>query len=310
MVMGKPAQAAWGILVLGLAALGGCGKPILSVSDTVQIGDNRTLLMGYAERSDLRGRWSAAPGVRITYLVDGKVVGSAVSDAHGFAGLRVPVPTDARGFVAQAEMGGQKLDAQGVIFHWSADRTIVVFDIDGTISWTDYPRLYVGKSNEGTVPIEHASQTLKQLSSRYNIVYLSARPRELLALTKQWLKEYDFPAGPLIAASSVDQGLHAEMFKTRTLREAREHAPQVLIGVGNLESDAEAYGANHMLALIRHKTDDKEFRAHAIIFPDWTGIAQFFEANAGVLENPAALAKAIAEGRMLLQPQFPYSPRP
>ena len=294
---------------LAVLAVGGCGRGLLSVSDAVRMEGVETLLSAYAERTDVLGSWDAVEGVEVSFFVDGTQVGRALSDASGYAGLRIEIDPAAQRFEARATIDGGQVKHEGHIFHWPADRTIVVCDIDGTISWTDFGKLYVEMSNEGTVPIEDARDTLAKISERFNVAYLSARPRVLLPLTKQWLADHDFPPGPVITASNIDEGIHAEHFKAKAIRAHKQVVPQILIGIGNLESDAEAYGSTGLLPLIRHKHDDKQFRADAIVLPDWPAIGEFFEANADLLEDPGRLSKAIDEREMLLQRPFPYQPR-
>ncbi len=306
-----PARAAWRaplVAAMCLLTAAGCTST-LSVSDAVRMEGTPSLLSAYAERTDLLGEWHGVAGVEVTFLVDGKEVARAVTDADGYASKRVTLPTAATHFTAEATIGIGMLQHEGVIYPWAADRTIIVFDIDGTVCDTNFEELFLRKSNEGSVPIEGAQETLQELSSRFNIGYISARPRILLKPTKEWLAQYDFPPGPVLTASSIDEGLHAERFKAKAIREHKAAVPNILIGIGNLDSDSEAYAANGLLTLIRHEDDDKSFRAHAIVLPDWAQIRQFFLANGHVLENPDKLRQAIKEGHMLTQPQFPYAPR-
>jgi hypothetical protein len=305
MVTARPISVNWVIFVLGCAALAGCGKPSLNVNDAVQIGDDRTLILGHAGHSEPLGGWSPVKGVALTFLADGVAIGSAVSDSHGEARIEAAVGLDARTVAVQADIDGQKLHDQATIFHWSTNRTIIVFDIDDTIASTNFTQVFLGGSNQGTVPMDGASQTLMKLASHYNIVYMTARHRAIEGLTQGWLRDNHFPPGPLVMTSDRTQGLDAETFKANAIREARKRAPQMLIGVGNLETDANAYGDNGMLALIHRPPDKKALPARAITFDSWDDIAKFFEANADVLQDPALLSKAIAERRTFRRPQSP-----
>jgi len=286
----------------------GC-RTILTVSDAVQVDGVPTLLTAYAETQILPGIWHPARGVKVQFRVDDSPVGNTVTDADGYAGLHVTVPRDAKQFCARGRVVARQCEDKAKVFHWPANRTIMIFDIDGTISQTDWLELYLKESSKNTVPIQCAAETLRELSRRYNIMYLSARPRVLLDTTEQWLARNHFPPGPLLTASNIDQGLEAERFKAKAIRHQKTYLWQILIGVGNLESDAEAYGAAGLLTLIRHKRDDRKFRAHAIVLPDYAAIRAFFAANAAILEDPARLRRALECRQMLLQQIFPYQPR-
>ncbi len=297
------------IIVTALLSAAGCGAPHLGGSDAFRMEGVPSLLTAYTERTGLTGGWNVVEGVEVTFLINGKQVASVVTDGDGYAGAKVTLPADVKHFTAQATIDGKQLQHEGVVHQWPRNRTIIVCDIDGTISWTDFERLYLDKSNVGTKPIDQAVETLQELSGRFNIAYLSARPRILMGLTKEWLDEHGFPPGPLLTASSIDEGIHAERFKEKTIREHKKSAPYILIGIGNLDSDAEAYAANGLLTLIRHKRDDKQFRAHAIVLPDWAYIRTFFAANSELLADPEKLAQAIKEDQVLAQPLFPYQQR-
>ena len=110
----------------------------------------------------------------------------------------------------------------------------------------------------------------------------------------------------MVTAATIDDGIHAERFERETILRLQEIAPNILIGIGNRNSDAEAYGACGLVTLIRHEADDRRFRAHALVLEDWETIRKFFDLNRELLENPQQLRAAIQNNTPLVTPLFPY----
>jgi hypothetical protein len=96
--------------------------------------------------------------------------------------------------------------------------------------------------------------------------------------------------------------------RSRVLDTVKGIVPNVLIGIGNTNIDAEAYGSNDTLTVIIDPEDEREYGAHAIAFRDWRSILRLFDLNRATLENPASLAEAIRNEEPLAIWRFP-SPR-
>jgi hypothetical protein len=90
--------------------------------------------------------------------------------------------------------------------------------------------------------------------------------------------------------------------RSRVLDTVKGIVPNVLIGIGNTNIDAEAYGSNDTLTVIIDPEDEREYGAHAIAFRDWRSILRLFDLNRATLENPASLAEAIRNEEPLAIP--------
>jgi hypothetical protein len=84
----------------------------------------------------------------------------------------------------------------------------------------------------------------------------------------------------------------------------------VLIGVGNAETDSQAYTASGLLALMIDDGKERHFRSQAIPMRSWEQVKQFFEANHDLLRDPTRLRKLVSEGGLLLYPQPPLQEAP
>jgi hypothetical protein len=285
----------------------GCGAPILTVEDAIASPDGTVKLVAYVEREAPLSLRKDIEHVTVTFFFDDREIGSKKVNGKGRATIEARLPSaDVSRFSAFTTADGQKLEAIGEIFSWRKDRVIIAVDIDGTVSRTDYKELILKKEDNDSDPIRRSRETLWGLTSDFHILYFTARPRILLTKTRDWLREHEFPAGPMVMAPSIKQAMQPGEYKRRALAEMRKDWPNLLIGIGNNRGDATAYGASKMLSLIVRQSTDNEFGPHAIWFHDWKALREFFEANRGVLTDLKKLPDAVKGEVMLLQAVQPW----
>jgi hypothetical protein len=182
-------------------------------------------------------------------------------------------------------------------------------DIDETISATNYGTLIDGMEEDiGSQPLSGAAEAVGRLARRFNVLYVSARPRFLLEKTRRWLTRHGFPAGPVITTPSLAEAIRVQKFKGGTIAKLQALSDGLLIGIGNARTDSEAYAANGLLTVIIDDADSSRFRSHAVVVRNWAMVEKFFEANKDVLEAPARLRQAIAGEELLLRPVIKWQP--
>lgn len=281
----------------------GCSQPMLTVNDVIAINGLQTTFDAYAEHVAPLGDVDRLLGVKVTFLADGKEIGAAATDRHGFARYCCHVPPGAKSIEGRARVDGRDVRGLGQIFTWDPKRTTVVCDIDETISATNYSTLIDDQPDDtGSKPLPGAPEAVRRLSERFNILYVSARPRFLLEKTRRWLACHQFPPAPVITTPSLAEAIRVQKFKGRTIADLQMLSDNLLIGIGNARTDSEAYAANGLLTLIIDHRDTNRFRSHAIVLNDWAMVEKFFDANKKVLEEPARLRSAIAGEEFLLRP--------
>jgi hypothetical protein len=196
------------------------------------------------------------------------------------------------------------------VFIHSPKRTAIVCDIDETVSMTHYGSLLSGRMEDaGSTPYPNAAEVLRELSTRFDLIYLTARPGSLREKTHEWLERHGFPHAPLITAPSVREVVLVQGFKAATIARLQQEVGSLAIGIGNASTDSEAYAQCGLLTLIINDQDDDRFRAHAVLLRNWRQVREFFEANRAVLEDPEALRATIDGERMLLRPIIKYEKR-
>ncbi len=290
------------LAVVCVMTSGACGSPVLSVDDAAVMSGEKTHLVAYLERDAVLGIRRSVEHVKVRFFADDREVGEDDTDKDGRASVHVLVPPDVQRFTARAFVERRQLYAAGEVVTWNRRRVIIAVDVDHTIAQTDYKELLLDKDEDEISPLKRSVKTLNTLTQDYHVLYLTARPRFLRDKTRAWLREKGFPEGPLLTAEGVRQTVRSERFKRGKLHELRGYWPTLRIGIGNKASDAEAYGANEMLAIILETREHEERARHAIVLRDWKMVAEFFKANADTLTDADRLKEVLEGRRMLLRP--------
>jgi phosphatidate phosphatase PAH1 len=119
------------------------------------------------------------------------------------------------------------------------DESVIVTDIDGTISWSENSIIKTVVSRDHD--IKHrpgAPEALSQLNRP--IVYTTARGDVFLDVTRKWLERHGFPRGLLRLSHGAfaKPGSSAIKYKTSTLK---AFTVPIAFGIGNRKSDITAY---------------------------------------------------------------------
>ncbi len=177
--------------------------------------------------------------------------------------------------------------------HAGQNRPIVVVDIDETLSITDYNSVLMGVGGDDSQPLPFAREGMRRLAANFDIIYLTARPQSSANATQRWLRSHGFPEGPLFTAPNVGDFLLQTSFKRQALAKIRSHWPQLLIGIGDKPTDADAYRSNGMLALVVNPWRDRTYRDDELIFRDWSSLDAFFQKNHATLSHTEKLRRAV-----------------
>src|SRR5690349_18646236 len=121
------------------------------------------------------------------------------------------------------------------------DRAIAVFDIDGTVADARHRlHLIAGSADHeqwvrffdaavDDPPLPEGVAKARQLAETHDIVWLTARPERLRAMTARWLAQHGLPAGQLLMLPDGDKTL-ARRYKLDAIRKlAEEHEVAVVI---------------------------------------------------------------------------------
>lgn len=278
------------------------GDHMLALQDAIVAPDGKTRLVAYLIRESLFGIPKDIEHTEVRFFLGDHQLGSSNSGEEGMAVLECAIPDDSSlEFRAEATYSGEVMRGTARLFRWKPDKVIICVDIDDTISRTDLDDVFFDEEDEDSRPLRQSPETLQNLAEDYEILYLTARNSSLIDLTRKWLAQHGFPAAPVVVSHRKRDLLQQAEYKERILRALQKTWPNILIGIGDKGSDAEAYGERDMLTIIVLGKKRNNVGRHALIMPDWKTIQQFFKNNRQVLTNPKRCRLAIAGDEPLLQ---------
>lgn len=134
-------------------------------------------------------------------------------------------------------------------------RGLIVLDIDRTLSTSKV------LEREST-PYLNAARVVRRLHERFGVVYLTARPRFLpyVGMARDWLRNHGFPASQIIMLMKPWDVLpwRHDNYKDEMIRHMVEHQQHTpVIGIGDRETDANAYLKNGLTPLIIADDDEE-----------------------------------------------------
>jgi len=143
-------------------------------------------------------------------------------------------------------------------------RPVLVLDVDNTLTQGNWLEV-----KPEPIPFDkNTVRVVNELSRRYAIVYLSARPRPLHKRTRIWLRKYGFPDGPILLWYPFqERWLSPSRFKRYELADLRKDGVNLAVGISNTTGDTKTYLRAGMKAIIVGKEIPDAQSAH-----DWAQI--------------------------------------
>ena len=188
----------------------------------------------------------------VRFSFQGQTLGEAITDSDGQAHFAWTPPGqgDHEVFV-RFEGDGNYAAKDGSLLVAVRDpsRKSVVLDIDHTICETDNWDLIRGTIN--SPPLPDAKDIVIRLTTEYDIIYVTARLNKFQDVTRRWLDHYGFPRSPVYFLDIKKYPFYQEAkYKTYRIGKIKEMLPNVVIGVGDKKTDAQAYSANGLRSII------------------------------------------------------------
>lgn len=153
---------------------------------------------------------------------------------------------------------------------------IMIVDIDKTIAdVSGIPFLF--SDYKSILPLKNSSQLLETLAKKLNIIYLTARNEVFMQHTRKWLDYYNFVKAPVFFWSYSKHPFDTEEYKTYILKALGEKFKNIVIGVGDRETDVAAYVANGLKAY--YITDNQQKIKNSISVSSWDKIIEDLNNN-------------------------------
>ncbi len=234
----------------GGVVLGTPGEYLFIANDQLVTPGERTWLRARLQGGDLL---SDRPGHTVMFYRDGSLHGASVTDADGVARLHF-TPSAKGDYVFEARVSPVGLTSPPgpvpslLIACRPHDEPILVVDIDRTLVESGFVQVLFGEPE----PLEDSARVMRRLAKEFTIVYLTHRPEYFDPVSRLWLCEHTYPAGPVLFADIKGFVKGSEEYKTATLAELSRRFTNIRIGIGDLITDVCAYhqaGASGYLIL-------------------------------------------------------------
>jgi len=215
----------------------------LTAEDACALPGGRVRLTARLQRYLLRFVDPPVPDARIEFHDGETLLGSATTDARGFASIEIDAGAPGlRRFRIVSPRAKQDL----MVAVLPADAPILVLDLDHTVADVSPVRFALAE-NRKVRPLPGAVEAIQALKGLYSIVYLTARDHSFLSKTRDWLRLTGLPDGPVLIRRRRFWWLTPFAHKLERLAElTKTHRP--VAGVGDLPTDMEAYRRNGMTA--------------------------------------------------------------
>jgi phosphatidate phosphatase APP1 len=261
------------LLLLGACRCAEGPKPaILQGFDALARPGTTVALRAKLEREGAVGVHPDLHEVSLVYRHEGREVGRATTGDDGIASFEWSVPAagpaDLRVDVSLAEATGYSAAPSTLLVAVrDGTRPMMVCDIDGTIA--DVSTLKFITSEPEEIPeLPGASDVLRGLAERYDVLYLTARDDRFVEQTRRWLALRGFPPGPVFHRDLKLTTLSARRYKTEALEVLKRDWPTIAVGIGDRTEDAEAYLANALVAILVRDEDLPEGALRAASWAD------------------------------------------
>lgn len=168
-------------------------------------------------------------------------IGRSNTDSDGIYELASTEFTAGNGVPVYAMLEADGSCAEHFTFLLPRGSKVVVTDIDATLTTSD-SEVFLQAGDESHVPamMAAADRLLQTWAMKgYTIVYLTARPSVLRNETRNWLRDLNFPIGPVITAPVIEE---AAPYKTLWLRRiVNDFGWNIVAAYGNADTDITAY---------------------------------------------------------------------
>jgi len=234
--------------------LGASGGLLLQGFDTLAYPGGEVVLTARLQGGDyLKGM----EGYRVGFYRLDHRIGDVRTDEDGLAEIAFTPPSpgnhvilarledpDVRKFAIEA--------VEIVVAAREKSDPMVVVDLDRTLVASGFGDVLAGSAE----PMPSSDRVMHRLARDHTIIYLTHRPDVFTEQTKRWLRKYDYPVGPVLASTLSQFFKGSGPYKSAAISDLKKVFLAIETGIGDKPSDAQAYVANGMKAVLIIHPDD------------------------------------------------------
>lgn len=230
------------------AFLAADGTTLFIGRDGLGVPGRETDLQAQVRGGDfLRGR----PGLAVRFYRGGELYKVAETDANGVATVAFTPPAEGdylfQAAVAPAGMAGDLPQPAPLLLACrKPDTPLAIVDLDKTIVASGFEAVLAGNPQ----PMAGSQGVLARLARTHTVVYLTHRPDFFTRKSRDWLREQQYPIGPLLLSTRSQFLSGSGRYKAAAIAHLQRDFGRVEIGIGDKISDARAYHESGMKAIL------------------------------------------------------------
>jgi len=229
--------------------------------DVLALPGKKVPLRAKLERHGLLGLQPDVHGDTLHFFLGDRLLGSEKTKGDGIAEVSFEPPGPGQHQITVRLDGKSKYradDAPLIVAVYPPETRFFVTDIDHTVADISAVEFLL-KPNEKVPVVKDSVEVLGRLSSRYVILYVTARDEAFTRKTREWLVMKQFPRGPVFFWDFLGADLSHRRYKTALIANLKKSFPNIAAGAGDLPEDGQAYLDNKMRAFVitsEPKNDD------------------------------------------------------
>lgn len=234
-------------------ARGRLGPVILATDMIVEPGQEVTLSASLRSGLKLDG----IEGKRLQFVLDDKTLAEVRTNSRGDVILKWKVPDKAGNSAITVRLNPADQpsrpvdDATLLVAARPKDAPLVIVDLDKTVVASGFARVLLGDAK----PMDGSAVVMQRIAKTSTVVYLTYRPDFLGPMSKRWLADNGFPAGPVLTGTVGSLVAGSGTYKNTRLAELRKTYTNLVAGVGDKLSDAKVYAESGLVSLLLLQVD-------------------------------------------------------
>lgn len=131
-----------------------------------------------------------------------------------------------------------------------AERTVILVQVDGTVSQATNLTMFRGKDNAEIPEVDGAGLALSTLAHHYQLVYLTDLDESFTTKFRDWMALRKVPRAPVIFWEVFSRSLSHGTYMEQLVSKLRRDLPQISVGIGATPADATIFVNQGMAGIV------------------------------------------------------------
>lgn len=130
------------------------------------------------------------------------------------------------------------------------ERTVILVQVDGTVSQATNLTMFRGKANAEIPEVDGAALGLSTLAHHYQLVYLTDLDESFTTKFRDWMALRKVPRAPVLFWEVFSRSLSHATYMEQLVTKLRRDLPQIAVGIGPSATDAGVFIGQGMAGIV------------------------------------------------------------